>query len=591
MSLKTIYRDLSCNDLGLEHVGNQILLTGWVSKIRDLGGVTFIDLRDRFGKTQIVIDPEIIELVSISKQLKPEWVIQVTGIVQIRPQENINKLLNTGKVEVLANKINVLNQSSPLPFSVESSDDFSEDLRLKYRFLDLRRDVLQKKLLFRSQVAHEVRNYFNQQQFVEIETPILMKSTPEGARDFLVPSRLNPGKFYALPQSPQTYKQILMVSGFDRYFQIVKCFRDEDLRADRQPEFTQIDVEMSFVDQKDIQLVAEELVKHVFKSTLNVDLITPFPKMDYKAAMETYGSDKPDLRNPLKIKKIIFENKTGFKLFDDAIDNDLSIVGIKLGITNPLSRKQLDTFIEKYKSLGLPTIIHCKVKDGKLDSSITKFLTSESIETILENYQLSEGESVLLTFGNGDKFLTQFGNLRLELGKLFNMNVESEYEFLWVNNFPLLEWDEDEKRYIAMHHPFTSPLDEDIDKFDHNPADIKAKAYDLVLNGNEIAGGSIRIYKAELQSKMFKALGINENEANEKFGFLLDAFKYGAPPHGGIAFGLDRMIMLMTNSSSIREVIAFPKNSNGQSLMDNSPSEVSNNQLKEIYIQTVQKLK
>lgn len=585
LNLSTYHRQFTCGELNISHNNQHVTLSGWIAKIRDLGGVIFIDLRDRYGKTQVVLDPKNPKISENVWLLRNEWVIKISGKVKERPEESKNNSYSTGAIEIIADAVEVLNQSIPVPFVIDGNDEVNEDLRLKYRYLDLRREQLQRKMFVRSHITLSVRNYFNKLNFIEVETPVLMKSTPEGARDFLVPSRVHAGKFYALPQSPQTYKQLLMVSGFDRYFQIVKCFRDEDLRADRQPEFTQIDVEMSFIDQQDIQNVAEGLIAQLFQEILNVEVSLPLKRMTFAEAMSKYGSDKPDLRNPLTIEDVKFDSKTGFKPFDDAMENKWDIACIKIPL---IPRNKLDEMTERYKSLGLSGLMYFKMTNS-LEGSPVKAMSKESIDHFVQTLGLVKDETVIVAVGVGSKFRSIIGTLRLELGKFFNLTNENKFEFLWVNDFPLLEWDEEEKRYIAMHHPFTSPKDEDIDKMGVDNDQIKAKAYDLVLNGSEIAGGSIRIYKPELQAKMFELLGIGHEEAQEKFGFLMDAFKYGAPPHGGIAFGLDRLVMIMTNSQSIREVIAFPKNSNAVSLMDNSPSLVSEKQLKELYIKTVVK--
>lgn len=584
-TLATTHRMASCGDLRHIDEGKTIRLSGWVARIRDHGGVLFVDLRDRFGKTQVVCDPANENVYAIAKNLRSEWVISVTGLVRLRPENSRNENLETGEIEVLAMELSVLNQSQVLPFQIEGTEEVNEDLRLKYRYLDLRREGLQQKLLLRSKITHIIRDYFHRHHFAEIETPVLMKSTPEGARDFLVPSRVNAGKFFALPQSPQTYKQILMVSGFDRYFQIVKCFRDEDLRADRQPEFTQIDIEMAFIDQQDIQTIAEGLVARLFKDVMNVDIAVPFQRMTYDVAINKYGSDKPDLRNPLFISDVTLPKETGFKVFDAAISEGKLISGIRIPAPTVLSRNTYDDLVERYKAAGLAGLILFRM-GAQLDGPVVKFLNDESKMAIVDGFGLKEGDTLLLSTGSGTKFKIILGNLRLELGKTLNLVDENQFLFHWVNDFPLLEWDEEEKRYVAMHHMFTSPRDEDMDKLGVDNSAVRAKAYDLVLNGNEVAGGSIRIYKPEVQSKIFELLGMSVEEAKEKFGFLLDAFKFGAPPHGGIAFGLDRLVMIMTKSTSIRDVIAFPKNSNAQSLMDGAPSDVADKQLRELYIKT-----
>ncbi|MCK6601378.1 MAG: aspartate--tRNA ligase [Bacteroidetes bacterium] len=584
-TLETTLRMVSCGSLRKVDEGKTVKLAGWVARVRDHGGVLFVDLRDRYGKTQVVCDPAQEQVYSIAKNLRNEWVISVTGKVRLRPESSKNSNLDTGEIELLATELTVLNQSAVLPFQIEGTEEVNEDLRLKYRFLDLRRENLQEKLILRSNITHAVRDYFHRHQFIEVETPVLMKSTPEGARDFLVPSRVNPGKFFALPQSPQTYKQILMVSGFDRYFQIVKCFRDEDLRADRQPEFTQIDIEMAFIEQNDIQTIAEGLVVRLFKDIMGKDIQAPFLRMTYDEAINRYGSDKPDLRNPLVIQDVSLPVETGFKVFDSAVSEGKLVSGIRIPAPSILSRNTYDDLAERYKTAGLAGLILFRM-GAQLDGPVVKFLNDETKNALVSQFGLSDGDTLLLSTGKGTKYKTILGNLRLELGKTLSLVDESAFRFHWVNDFPLLEWDEEEKRYIAMHHPFTSPQNDDIAKMGVDNDSIKAKAYDLVLNGNEIAGGSIRIYNPELQSKMFELIGIGAEEAREKFGFLLDAFKFGAPPHGGIAFGLDRLVMIMTGSQSIRDVIAFPKNSNAQSLMDNAPSEVSDKQMRELYIKS-----
>ncbi len=584
-TLETTLRMVSCGSLRKVDEGKTVKLAGWVARVRDHGGVLFVDLRDRYGKTQVVCDPAQEQVYSIAKNLRNEWVISVTGKVRLRPESSKNSNLDTGEIELLATELTVLNQSAVLPFQIEGTEEVNEDLRLKYRFLDLRRENLQEKLILRSNITHAVRDYFHRHQFIEVETPVLMKSTPEGARDFLVPSRVNPGKFFALPQSPQTYKQILMVSGFDRYFQIVKCFRDEDLRADRQPEFTQIDIEMAFIEQNDIQTIAEGLVVRLFKDIMGKDIQAPFLRMTYDEAINRYGSDKPDLRNPLVIQDVSLPAETGFKVFDSAVSEGKLVSGIRIPAPSILSRNTYDDLAERYKTAGLAGLILFRM-GAQLDGPVVKFLNDETKNALVSQFGLSDGDTLLLSTGKGTKYKTILGNLRLELGKTLSLVDESAFRFHWVNDFPLLEWDEEEKRYIAMHHPFTSPQNDDIAKMGVDNDSIKAKAYDLVLNGNEIAGGSIRIYNPELQSKMFELIGIGAEEAREKFGFLLDAFKFGAPPHGGIAFGLDRLVMIMTGSQSIRDVIAFPKNSNAQSLMDNAPSEVSDKQMRELYIKS-----
>ena len=583
-------RTHTCGELTQQNVGENVVLNGWVDRRRDLGGVIFIWIRDRYGITQAVFQEEINkEAYSLGKELRSEFVISVEGKVRKRPADAVNEELKTGQIDVLVDSLIILNESETPPFAIKNDTDAFEDLRLKYRYLDLRRPELQKNLLLRHKMYQLVRKYFDENNFVEIETPVLMKSTPEGARDYLVPSRIHKGKFYALPQSPQTYKQLLMISGFDRYFQIVKCFRDEDLRADRQPEFTQIDVEMSFVDQENVFEVVEGLMKELFKQIWNLDLNIPIPRLTYDEAMEKYGSDKPDLRFDLQIKTLnsIFTNSE-FKILKEAIDNNNIITGINAKGCGKYSRSQIDLLSEFVKQLGSMGLIWIKVKADGIDSPVAKFLSNNETNELISVFNAVEGDLILILAGNKQKTLQQIGSLRLEIAKREGLiSDNTNHSLLWVTDFPLFEWDEETKRFYAMHHPFTSPRIEDIQFMDKNREKVKARAYDLVLNGNEIAGGSIRIHNAELQSKMFKALDISTNEAEQKFGFLMNAFRYGAPPHGGIAFGFDRMVMIFAGEDSIRDTIAFPKTASAVSLMDNSPSEVSQEQLKELHIKII----
>ena len=582
-------RTHTCGELKAVNAGETIVLNGWVNRRRDLGGVIFIGLRDRYGVTQVVFEPEHNqEAHHLAKQLRSEFVISIEGKVRKRPDDQINKEMTTGEVDVIVEKLIILNESETPPFPIKDKIDTFEDLRLKYRYLDLRRPVLQKTFFLRHRMYQLVRKYFDKNSFLEIETPVLMKSTPEGARDYLVPSRIHKGKFYALPQSPQTYKQLLMVSGFDRYFQIVKCFRDEDQRADRQPEFTQIDVEMSFVDIDDVFEIVEGLMKVLFKEIWQLELQTPIPRLTFNDALEKYGSDKPDLRFGLELKTLnhVFEN-SGFKVFKDAIDSE----GIVSALVAPgcagYSRNQIDNLTAHVKKLGAKGLVWLKVKDDELDSPIAKFLSDEEKGKLVEKLNAANGDLILILAGKRLETLTQMGRLRLEMAKRLELiNPDSKPKLLWITDFPLLEWDEETKRFYAMHHPFTSPRAEDIELLDSDPGKVKARAYDLVLNGHEIAGGSIRIHNSELQAKMFKALGISKVEVEKKFGFLMNAFKFGAPPHGGIAFGFDRMVMIFAGETSIRDTIAFPKTTSAISLMDESPSEVSEEQLKELHIKT-----
>ncbi len=580
-------RTHTCGELREQDINENVVLNGWVDRRRDLGGVIFIEIRDRHGITQVVFEPTFNEQAHhAAKDLRSEFVISIEGVVRKRPADTDNPELPTGHIDVMVNKLVVLNEAETPPFAIKDEIETHEDLRLKYRYLDLRRPKLQKSLMLRHKMAQITRKYFDENGFVEVETPVLMKSTPEGARDFLVPSRMHKGKFYALPQSPQTYKQLLMVSGMDRYFQIVKCFRDEDLRADRQLEFTQIDVEMSFVDQEDIFTIVEGLMKQLFREVWNRELQTPLPRFSFDEAMEKYGSDKPDVRFALEMKTLnsIFIN-TGFKVFKDAIDNKGIVTGLLAPGCGDYTRNQLDVLTDFVKGHGAKGLIWIRVKENELESPTMKFFTDEEKKNLTESLGAKPGDLIFILSGSKLKTLSTMGALRLEMAKRLALIKEnSEPKLLWVTDFPLFEWDEETGRFYAMHHPFTSPRLEDIPLMSSNPEKVKARAYDLVLNGNEIAGGSIRIHNSDLQAKMFKSLGISDEEAQYKFGFLMNAFKYGAPPHGGIAFGFDRMAMIFAGEHSIRDVIAFPKTASAMSLMDDSPSLVDENQLKELHI-------
>ena len=582
-------RTHTCGELRENNTSEKVVLNGWVDRRRDLGGLIFIWLRDRYGITQIAFEPEIKEAFDIAKDIRSEFVLSVKGKVRKRPEDAINTELETGSIDVLVNEVIILNESETPPFAIKDNTDAFEDLRLKYRYLDLRRPVLQKNILLRHKMAQLTRKYFDENKFVEIETPVLMKSTPEGARDYLVPSRLHSGKFYALPQSPQTYKQILMIAGLDRYFQIVKCFRDEDLRADRQPEFTQIDVEMSFVDREDVFEIVEGFLKVLYKEIWNKELKLPLPRLSFNEAMEKYGSDKPDMRFGLELKTLnkIFNNSE-FKVFRDQVNSDGIISGLLAEGCASYSRNQLDTLTDFVKNLGAGGLVWLKIKANNLESPVSKFLSEEEKQNLIVEMNAKDGDLILIISGPKLKALNIMGYLRLEIAKRLELiKSDTEPALLWATDFPLFEWDEETKRYYAMHHPFTSPVAEDIPLMESDPGKVRARAYDLVLNGTEIAGGSIRIHNRELQSKMFRALGITDEEAEQKFGFLLNAFKYGAPPHGGIAFGFDRMVMLFAGESSIRDVIAFPKTASAVSLMDESPSPVSEEQLKELHIKVL----
>lgn len=591
-------RTNTCGDLRAAHVGETVTLKGWVDTRRDLGGLIFIDLRDRHGLTQVVFSPQDNqEAYALADRLRNEYVISVQGMVDNRSAETVNPKLATGEVEVRVSSLAVLNVSEPLPFAVSAHEEkrnlANEDLRLRYRYLDLRRPELQKNIILRHQVYQAARQFFGEHGFVEVETPVLMKSTPEGARDFLVPSRLHAGKFYALPQSPQTYKQILMIAGMDRYFQIVKCFRDEDFRADRQPEFTQIDVEMSFATEEVIYEMFEGLVSAIWKATKGVDLETPFPRLTYDDAICTYGSDKPDTRFGLKIHDIstAFEG-SGFRVFDSILENGGKIVAIKVPGEGDRGRGAMDRLDKDIvrKRIGAGGLVYFKLpSNGSATYSSVKaaVLPSEYVDRATEMVGAEAGDLVLVLAGAVPKVYEQMGTLRLHMGNelgLVNNSADGPWNFVWVTEFPLLEWDEDSKRFHAMHHPFTSPRPEDMDAMFDNPGATRARAYDLALNGNEIGGGSIRIHTREMQSQMFNLLGIDEEEAQQRFGFLLDAFRYGAPPHGGIAFGLDRIVMLLAGGQSLRDVIAFPKAQSGVELMVQSPDNVDDHQLEDLYI-------
>ncbi len=573
-------------ELRIEHVGEKVVLNGWVNSRRDLGGLIFITLRDRYGITQIVFEPEEnSEVYEAAKKLRNEFVVSVEGVVRARPENMINKAMATGAIEVTADKLVILNEAETPPFTISDKSEASEELRLKYRYLDLRRSEMQKNLLLRHKMYQIVRKYFDAKNFIEVETPVLMKSTPEGARDYLVPSRIHKGKFYALPQSPQTYKQLLMVAGFDRYFQITKCFRDEDLRADRQPEFTQIDVEMSFVDVEDIFEIVEELMKLMFKEIKNYDIQLPLKRLPYSEAMEKYGSDKPDLRFGMEIVNL---NKaleaSEFRVFKESVQSGI-VGGLLAKGCADYSRSKLDGLTKFVKELGAGGLVWMKMKDGVLESPIAKFLSDEEKQNIVDSMNAENGDLILIISGAKTKSLNVLGALRLEMAKRMELvTSDTKPSLLWVTDFPLLEWDEETNRFYAMHHPFTSPKVEDLHLLESEPGKVRARAYDLVLNGNEIAGGSIRIHSSDVQHKMFEALGIGKEEAEEKFGFLMNAFKYGAPPHGGIAFGFDRMAMLFADKNSIRDMIAFPKTTSALSLMDNAPANVDEAQLKELHI-------
>jgi aspartyl-tRNA synthetase len=575
-----------CGDLHKEDANRDVILLGWVQRRRDLGGLIFIELRDRQGIVQVVFNPEVSrEAHEKAQSLRSEYVIGLKGKVVLRPEGTVNPKLSTGEIEILSQEVKILNVSKTPPFLIEDEEEVVENVRLKYRYLDLRKPWLQRNLILRHRVAREVRNYFDRLGFLEIETPMLTKSTPEGARDFLVPSRLNPGHFYALPQSPQLFKQILMVAGFDRYFQIVRCFRDEDLRSDRQPEFTQIDVEMSFVTVQDIQRVMEGLMVHVFRESLGVELETPFPILTYEEAMSRFGVDKPDIRFGMELRDVssILKHST-FKIFKEAMERGEIIKAINVKGGGSFSRKEIDDLNPVVYAFGSKGLISAKVTRDGWQSMLQKSITGEERKGIEDALHATENDLLLFTAGPSKVVNQSLGNLRLHLGQKLGLIDGNLYRFVWILDFPLLEYDEKEGRYVAVHHPFTAPKDEDVPNLKDQPERVKAKAYDLVLNGSEIGGGSIRNHLREVQSLVFEKLGMGEEEAKERFGFLLEALQYGTPPHGGIAFGFDRLVMILTHSESIRDVIAFPKTQKATCLMTEAPSRVDTKQLDELFV-------
>ena len=577
-----MYRTRTCGDLRLADEGLIVTLAGWVQKIRKMGGMTFVDLRDRYGITQLVFNQEVdAELCEKANKLGREYVIQVTGTVRERSSKNAH--IPTGDIELIVSNLNVLNAALTPPFTIEDETDGGDDLRMKYRYLDLRRTCVRKNLELRHKMAFEVRRYLDEQGFLEVETPVLVNSTPEGARDFVVPSRMNPGQFYALPQSPQTLKQLLMVSGFDRYFQIVKCFRDEDLRADRQPEFTQIDCEMSFVEQEDVLDMFEGMAKHLFKTIRGIEFKKPFLRMTWQDAMKYYGSDKPDLRFGMRFVELMDILKGhGFSVFDNAA----YIGGICAEGAANYTRKQLDALTDfvKRPQIGAKGMVYARVEaDGHVKSSVDKFYTQEVLQEMKNAFDAKPGDLILILSGDDAmKTRKQLCELRLEMGNQLGLRDKDTFACLWVIDFPLFEWNEEDQRYYAMHHPFTSPNPEDIPLLDTDPGAVRANAYDMVINGVEVGGGSIRIHDSQLQDKMFKLLGFTEERAQEQFGFLMNAFKYGAPPHGGLAYGLDRFVSLFAGLDSIRDCIAFPKNNSGRDVMLDAPGVLDQSQLDEL---------
>lgn len=578
-----MYRTKTCGELRIGDAGQVVTLAGWVQRARKMGGMTFVDIRDRYGLTQVVFNNDIdAALCDAANHLGREFVVQISGKVAERSSKNPN--LPTGDIEIIASDLKVLNRSEVPPFTIEDDTDGGDDLRMKYRYLDLRRNCVRANLELRHRMAFEIRRYLDSKGFLEVETPVLIKSTPEGARDFVVPSRMNPGEFYALPQSPQTFKQLLMVSGFDRYFQIAKCFRDEDLRADRQPEFTQIDCEMSFVEQEDVIEMFEGLVKHIFKYVKEIDFTDPFPRMTWNDAMKFYGSDKPDIRFGMKFVELtdLVKGK-GFSVVDDA---ELTVGIVAPGCAS-YTRKQIDELTEfvKRPQVGAKGLMWVKVEpDGSFKSSVGKFFSADELKTWAERMDAKPGDLILVMSGDAMKTRKQLCELRLEMGNRLGLRDKNVFAPLWVIDFPLFEWDEETQRYYAMHHPFTSPNPEDIDKLRTDTGNVRATAYDIVVNGTELGGGSIRIHEAALQDEMFELLGFTPEKAQEQFGFLMNAFKYGAPPHGGLALGFDRFVSILAGLDTIRDVIAFPKNNSGRDVMNESPSPIDQAQLDELQL-------
>ena len=579
-----MYRTHTCGELNKNNIGQEVTLSGWVQKIRDLGSVIFVDLRDRYGITQLSFNEENKDLLEKARKLGREFVVQAKGKVIERASKN--KKIPTGDIEILVEELNVLNEAKTPPFTIEDKTDGGEELRMKYRYLDIRRNPVKEKLIFRSKITQLVRNYLAGEGFIDVETPYLIKSTPEGARDFVVPSRMHPGHFYALPQSPQTFKQLLMVGGMDKYMQIVKCFRDEDLRADRQPEFTQIDCEMSFVEQEDILNTFEGLVKHLLKEVHGIE-IEKFPRMSYEEAMRRYGNDKPDIRFGMEFGDLTQAAKgKGFNVFDQ----QEAVLGIAVPGAANFTRKQIDKITDwvKRPQIGAKGMVYVKYnEDGSFKSSVDKFYSQEDLKEWARITGAKPGDLILVLSGDLNSTRTQLSALRMEMAEQLGLRKPGEFAPLWVVDFPLLEWDEETNRYHAMHHPFTAPKPEDAHLLDTEPGKVRANAYDLVLNGNEIGGGSIRIHDKEMQAKMLNLLGFSDEEAQKQFGFLMNAFEYGAPPHGGLAFGLDRLVAILGGQETIRDYIAFPKNNAGRDVMIDAPDTISEEQLKELHLQIV----
>lgn len=587
-SMKGLHRTHRCTEVSNQNIEETVTVMGWVQKRRNLGSLIFIDLRDRSGLLQVVFDEPQVGAENFAKAgtLRNEFVVAVTGVVQKRSAA-VNENLKTGDIEVIAKDMRILSEAETPPFPIEENCQTKDEVRLKYRYLDLRRPDLQRNIMMKSKVAMLLRNFMEQEGFLEIETPILMKSTPEGARDYLVPSRVHPGSFYALPQSPQLYKQLLMCSGYDRYFQIARCFRDEDLRADRQPEFTQADMELAFVDVDDVIDVNERLLAYVFKEAIGIEVSLPIPRMTWQEAMDRFGSDKPDTRFGMELTEVSSVVKDcGFGVFTGALENGGSVRGINAKGQGAMPRKKIDKLVEFAKGYGAKGLAYLAVnEDGTYKSSFAKFMSEETLQALVEKMEGEPGDLLLFAADKNKVVWDVLGALRLELARQLELLDKSQYHFLWVTEFPLLEWSEEENRFMAMHHPFTMPMEEDWDKIDSDPGAVRAKAYDIVLNGTELGGGSVRIHQNDIQEKMLEVLGFTKEQAHEQFGFLLDAFKYGVPPHAGLAYGLDRMVMLMMQCDSIRDVIAFPKVKDASCLMSQAPSSVDEKQLEELGIE------
>lgn len=587
-SMKGLRRSHRCTELSNRNIGETVTVMGWVQKSRNKGGIIFVDLRDRSGIVQIIFEESDVGSEDFKKaeQLRSEFVIAVVGKVEARSGA-VNKALITGDIEIRAGSLRILSEADVPPFPIEEDSKTKEDLRLKYRYLDLRRPDLQRNLMLRSKAANIVRQFLSDEGFIEVETPMLTKSTPEGARDYLVPSRIHPGNFYALPQSPQLFKQLLMCAGYDRYFQMAKCFRDEDLRADRQPEFTQIDMELSFVDVNDVIDVNERLLQKLFKECINIDVELPIQRMTYAEAMDRYGSDKPDIRFGMELKNVTEIVKgCGFGVFTSAVENGGSVRGINAKGQADMSRKKIDSLVDFAKDFGVKGLAYLAVnQDGTYKSSFAKFMTDDELKALVNVMDAEPGDLLLFAADKDETVFAVLGNLRLELAKNLGLLNKDDYRFIWVTEFPLLEYSEEEQRFVARHHPFTMPMDEDIHMLDTDPGKVRSKAYDIVLNGTEIGGGSVRIHQSDIQEKMFEVLGFTKEAAYERFGFLLNAFKYGVPPHAGLAYGLDRLIMLMAKEDSIRDVIAFPKTKDASCIMTEAPNVVDKKQLDELGIQ------